>query len=255
MRIYDPRLGKFLSVDPLAPEYPELTPYQFASNTPNMAIDLDGLEAYAVYNKATSTIALIPDVSQTKPKLSYKFVGAFEYAKLTPGDKSKFNYGILVKNVFTGGHSENGQIVTGDPNRPKEKPISTGEYNILENKGNTNPDHNSFFVLDPMDNKPYDKVDNRPGEVNSDGEQRSGYNLHPGRVSWGCVTICKDDPNMTPKQREAEWNIINNAINNTKTEEVPDNRGKQKYIPGTTQTKYGTLKVVDKKPAVKTGTN
>ena len=45
-RIYDSRLGKFLSVDPITKEYPELTPYQFASNTPIQAIDLDGLEAF-----------------------------------------------------------------------------------------------------------------------------------------------------------------------------------------------------------------
>jgi RHS repeat-associated protein len=45
MRIYDPRLGRFLSVDPIIKEYPELTPYQFASNTPIRAIDLDGTEA------------------------------------------------------------------------------------------------------------------------------------------------------------------------------------------------------------------
>ncbi|HNE45177.1 MAG TPA: RHS repeat-associated core domain-containing protein [Chitinophagales bacterium] len=44
-RIYNPRLGKFLSVDPLTSSYPALTPFQFASNTPIQAIDLDGLEA------------------------------------------------------------------------------------------------------------------------------------------------------------------------------------------------------------------
>ena len=43
-RIYDPRLVRFKSVDPLSPKYPELTPYQFASNTPIKAVDLDGLE-------------------------------------------------------------------------------------------------------------------------------------------------------------------------------------------------------------------
>jgi uncharacterized protein RhaS with RHS repeats len=48
MRIYDPRLGRFLSVDPITDEYPELTPYQFASNTPIQAIDLDGLEQYRI---------------------------------------------------------------------------------------------------------------------------------------------------------------------------------------------------------------
>jgi len=44
MRIYDPRLGRFLSVDPITSSYPELTPYQFASNNPIEFIDFDGLE-------------------------------------------------------------------------------------------------------------------------------------------------------------------------------------------------------------------
>lgn len=44
MRIYDPRLGRFLSVDPLSQEYPMLTPYQFSSNSPVSGFDKDGLE-------------------------------------------------------------------------------------------------------------------------------------------------------------------------------------------------------------------
>jgi RHS repeat-associated protein len=44
MRIYNPALGKFLSVDPLTKEYPYYTPYQFAGNKPIAAIDLDGEE-------------------------------------------------------------------------------------------------------------------------------------------------------------------------------------------------------------------
>ena len=47
-RIYNAGLGRFLSVDPLTKSYPELTPYQFASNTPIAAIDLDGLESKLV---------------------------------------------------------------------------------------------------------------------------------------------------------------------------------------------------------------
>jgi RHS repeat-associated protein len=46
MRIYDLRLGRFLTVDPLIRKYPELTPYQFASNSPVSGIDIDGLEYY-----------------------------------------------------------------------------------------------------------------------------------------------------------------------------------------------------------------
>ena len=55
MRIYDPRLGRFLSVDPIANQYPNLTPYQFASNTPIKAIDQDGLEAFFVHGTASSS--------------------------------------------------------------------------------------------------------------------------------------------------------------------------------------------------------
>lgn len=44
MRIYDPRLGKFLSVDPFAHSYPFYSPYQFAGNDVIRAIDLDGAE-------------------------------------------------------------------------------------------------------------------------------------------------------------------------------------------------------------------
>lgn len=44
-RIYNPALGKFLSVDPLTNSYPWYTPYQFSGNNPIRYIDLDGLEA------------------------------------------------------------------------------------------------------------------------------------------------------------------------------------------------------------------
>jgi hypothetical protein len=43
-RIYNPQLGRFLSVDPLTRSYPFYTPYQFAGNKPIQFIDLDGLE-------------------------------------------------------------------------------------------------------------------------------------------------------------------------------------------------------------------
>jgi RHS repeat-associated protein len=45
MRIYDPREGRFLSIDPLTKAFPHLTSYQFASNSPIANIDLDGGES------------------------------------------------------------------------------------------------------------------------------------------------------------------------------------------------------------------
>jgi RHS repeat-associated protein len=43
-RAYDPRIGRFFSVDPLFRKFPELSPYQYASNRPIDGIDLDGRE-------------------------------------------------------------------------------------------------------------------------------------------------------------------------------------------------------------------
>jgi RHS repeat-associated protein len=50
MRIFDPRVGKFLSVDPLTKSFAWFSPYQFAGNTPIAAIDLDGEEQRIMIN-------------------------------------------------------------------------------------------------------------------------------------------------------------------------------------------------------------
>jgi RHS repeat-associated protein len=57
-RLYTPREGRFIGVDPITAEYPELTPYQFASNTPIQAVDLDGLEGYGYTRMPTKTFPL-----------------------------------------------------------------------------------------------------------------------------------------------------------------------------------------------------
>ncbi len=51
-RIYDSRLGKFLSVDPLSREYPWNSPYAFAENDVIRAIDLEGLEKYIIHQRS-----------------------------------------------------------------------------------------------------------------------------------------------------------------------------------------------------------
>jgi len=50
MRIYDPRLGRFLSVDPLTKSYPWNSTYAFAENDVLRNIDLDGAEKFLVTN-------------------------------------------------------------------------------------------------------------------------------------------------------------------------------------------------------------
>ncbi len=58
-RLYNPSIGKFLSVDPLTASYPFYTPYQFAGNKPIAAVDLDGLEEDFVFNSPVITRVII----------------------------------------------------------------------------------------------------------------------------------------------------------------------------------------------------
>ena len=55
-RIYDPRVGRFLSIDPQFSQFPHQTPYLFAGNKPIMAIDRNGEDefyviTFTVYNE------------------------------------------------------------------------------------------------------------------------------------------------------------------------------------------------------------
>jgi len=74
-RMYLQRIGRFPSPDPLIiykQKYPELSSYQFASNTPIQAIDLDGLEAFFSINGTkirqlgSSTQVRVVDQNQIK---------------------------------------------------------------------------------------------------------------------------------------------------------------------------------------------
>lgn len=93
-RIYNSKLGRFLSVDPLTKGYPMLTPYQYASNRPIDGIDLDGLEFLSFHksmyrmqfgvsstNKVTTTSTILQTVYENIPAAlqdaktqSFKFV-------------------------------------------------------------------------------------------------------------------------------------------------------------------------------------
>jgi len=61
MRIYDARLAKFLSVDPISQHFPELSTYQFASDSPIANIDLDGLEAHPIEkDNPSNSLRIVP---------------------------------------------------------------------------------------------------------------------------------------------------------------------------------------------------
>jgi RHS repeat-associated protein len=68
-RFHDPRLGRFLSIDPLFKEYAHNSPYAFSENRVNDAIELEGAEAFPIHgtwgdNRAWSS-QLMDDLTST----------------------------------------------------------------------------------------------------------------------------------------------------------------------------------------------
>lgn len=87
-RIYDPRLVRFLSVDPLQTDYPWYTPFQFAGNSPILNVDLDGLE--------TCNYNLLMDEKTGKSKLVQTSVEHGSLFNALTVQKVNYNGGIYV---------------------------------------------------------------------------------------------------------------------------------------------------------------
>jgi RHS repeat-associated protein len=98
-RYYMPWQCRFVSVDPLAAKFVMLTPYQYASNTPIFAWDLDGLEAVPYYYHIPSHPNFDLE-TPTKNKSLKKGQWYDSYGKMGFDDAARFNTLNLRSDVY-----------------------------------------------------------------------------------------------------------------------------------------------------------
>ena len=226
-------VSRWLSPDPLSEEFPSWSPYNFTLNNPIRFIDPDGLAAedvIIVFNRETNKLAII-DLDHYKAGLPTVSVSASDYKLGGIRDKDgnlTQNQILIMDNVFTGGKANNGEI-SRDPNRPQQKAIPTGDFDIVDNDADTK--HSGWFRLDTKDSKPYNDKDDKTG--------RNGFRFHLGTESWGCVTC-----DVSTDDRKKEWDVVTSIFQNTSTTTVKEKRGKQSYNPFSRLTNYGTMKIV-----------
>lgn len=97
-RMYDSRLGRFLSIDQLASSYPWYTPYQFAGNMPIAAIDMDGKEEFVVIkwvdnNQLRGVIVLrYTKSSQAKQLVEDEYLSKVNYYTQMVKDSKSLGY-------------------------------------------------------------------------------------------------------------------------------------------------------------------
>ena len=153
-RYYDPSSGRFLTRDPIGYKG-GINLYAYTRNNPVNAIDPLGEDVIAIYNRTTGNLWIYD--WDTKQQLN-------------------------VDNVFSG--------LPGIPEDQENGPIPQGPYLIGDG---ANHGHHAnlgtwyWFKLYPWPNQkdPQDYL-----IIN--GVRRSGFYLHPGTVSDGCVTVKSD---------------------------------------------------------------
>jgi RHS repeat-associated protein len=154
MRVYDTRLGRFLSVDPLRKQYPNLTPYQFSSNSPIANVDLDGGESkyYNVllsetFNANGKLVVATKSVTEEKSIEPGWFTNGKIYQSSGPhGEGSLYTfYGskTILKEDGTEqiNISQIGAIYVSPPPKPSpNRPVSSSPINIIIFGSGVDPD-------------------------------------------------------------------------------------------------------------------
>lgn len=219
-RYYNPRLSLWMSTDPLQEKYPNISTYCYTANNPIKFIDPDGKEVVIVFDKENGTLAII-DLDHYKKGLPNKIVTAKDYVYGGIRDKNgnlTHNQILILDEVFSGGQAGLDDLTRDLQRDPAQLAIPNGYYDLTEYEK-----HSDWYKVDPIDQSRYD--DHHQGYVNSDGKTRSGYRLHKGRLSHGCITV-----STAKRNREEEWDVVSRILSNTSKTEVPKREGMQKYI-------------------------
>jgi RHS repeat-associated protein len=186
-RIYDPRLGKFLSVDPLTKKYPWFTPYLFSSNMPIVASDIDGLESIIRAELKTVTIPSLSnsDIFNVEEGGRLQNLSAMTdqiFASLDLPSKFKGDYGYLIKATIKDVISLN--YVEGHPvkhdgtqNSTTITPVADLNYDLLF--GNKKDE-----AVDRI-GKAFDFAETATGTIESPDQDK----LISPKISYGLKTI------------------------------------------------------------------
>ena len=182
-RIYDSRIGKFLSIDPLIKKYPWYTPYQFAGNKPIGCIDIDGLEEFWVTKNKDGTLDVVLH------RVDAPFVVIYNGQKLDAFPQQNIN-----------DYYQQHVIVKNEPDKNNNNHVTSVEVN--DENGSRQYDDNQIGSKDPQLNQPF--LMNVP-------EEKELKFIPVKSLGTSGATILQSNSVDNPKSNSAEAGIANDV--------------------------------------------
>jgi RHS repeat-associated protein len=211
-RIYNPRLGKFLSVDPLTQSYPFYTPYQFAGNSPISGIDLDGLEYYyAATGELIGTIGTSTEVRIVTGDDNIELIGfAIGFANKKQEEISASGVGTVEDYNYLNGMKTEADKLSKPVDMNNEE-LNTRAFMTLirrsEADGNAPLDYNiqfggGTFTEESYEDAPKDYADHPKEIINKRSSAAGAYQIM--QKTWENVIVPLDNPSdFGPQAQDA----------------------------------------------------
>ncbi len=202
-RIYDPRLGKWFSLDPLQTKYPYLSPYNFVANSPMIFIDPDGKKIVITHRDQKGKVISMTiykggklfntDGSEYKGKDAYVLKVASYLDKLKDTDER-------VKQVVgdLDVSSKRHEITNVDPNPPTKAPAN-GAYNRRDLEEGKETGGSVTKIDFDKDNKTADASD----------EEKLAHELKHGWNKDNGINHAQDKPSGNGKTSLEEVDAVN----------------------------------------------
>jgi RHS repeat-associated protein len=220
MRIYDARLGRFLSVDPLQVKYPSLSPYLYAINNPIVMIDREGADAKIsiTYNKDGIGIIKVQTVVHVtaavkgatedwRVKTYNSYVGGVYNSQTVNVEGKVWNIEYDIKYVYDKSFDatklkEGENLMEVDPKTSKYGSNRTHVNGVRNNTGKMAPEHRKDKKVMYHETGHFIGFEDQYTEINAQSPEfeqylRSKYNskedLAPGGTLYQMLQVATSD--------------------------------------------------------------
>lgn len=223
-RIYDPRLGRWLSIDPHAAKYPSTSPYAFCNNNPLIFVDKDGRDAILIVfpdYKISTPLGKIGGLGHAGILLIDNKTGATKYYEYGRYDKEEKG---LVRNIPIS------NVVLGKDGKPTVESLNKVLGQISEKSGQGGKIDGAYVISDQFD------------EMNKYAKDKQSENSDPKRTPYSllgnnCGTFAADCINQDKTVDKPS--ISNPTPTNIVDEYQEEGNAKVTYDPKTKTTTIG----------------